>query len=233
MSKVKTARECDCGTCTGGESKPGHYGGWHCACPCHNKKKKESKLLTEKEQWNLDNASKKRHIDYPAKSAHGQYLQQGNVVRKIKGDKQDRVTGIIMRTLKPGDKGNVFQMVGDIEIYISQGVTRITNKYSEWEHVPKEEQTFFQRYMSWLYTPGEKPEYEEHMSDDEWMCYRGIVDILPEETVDWDNNPPSNFTEVFRILAQYMDTLKDKPPKSEDIKENPNGLIALGKIKED
>ena len=34
--KFKPANECACGSCQGRESVPeGTYGGWICACPCH------------------------------------------------------------------------------------------------------------------------------------------------------------------------------------------------------
>ena len=35
MVQLKRPQECDCGTCTGGESGEGKFGGWFCSCPCH------------------------------------------------------------------------------------------------------------------------------------------------------------------------------------------------------
>jgi hypothetical protein len=32
---VQLRNDCDCKTCTGGESKPNTFGGWLCTCACH------------------------------------------------------------------------------------------------------------------------------------------------------------------------------------------------------
>ena len=35
MTQLRSSKECDCKTCTGGESKEGYFGGWTCTCECH------------------------------------------------------------------------------------------------------------------------------------------------------------------------------------------------------
>ncbi len=39
MVRIINAFECDCGSCNGGTpAPPGHFGGSHCACRCHQLK---------------------------------------------------------------------------------------------------------------------------------------------------------------------------------------------------
>lgn len=46
---IKRAHECDCETCSGGQSAPaGHYGGsWKCMCPCHRKESGVAKEVSD------------------------------------------------------------------------------------------------------------------------------------------------------------------------------------------
>lgn len=38
MAYIKQPQDCDCATCSGGQSAPpGVFGGWKCMCPCHQK----------------------------------------------------------------------------------------------------------------------------------------------------------------------------------------------------
>jgi hypothetical protein len=42
---VQLRHDCDCKTCSGGESPPaGQYGGWKCTCQCHSKQRLEPTL---------------------------------------------------------------------------------------------------------------------------------------------------------------------------------------------
>ena len=44
MVQIRYAKDCDCFTCSGGESEEGHFGGWTCSCQCHHKKERKEMI---------------------------------------------------------------------------------------------------------------------------------------------------------------------------------------------
>ena len=45
MACLQKGSECDCETCTGGDSLPERFGGWFCTCICHDIKREHAQEL--------------------------------------------------------------------------------------------------------------------------------------------------------------------------------------------
>jgi len=144
-------------------------------------------------------------IEIPIADVKGEPIYAGSVLRKIDSD----TTGVVMRIIKEGDYTSMFSCIGDMEIHISPGITRVSNQYDKWIHVPKSEQTFYQRYLSWYQKPSYIDEWSE-ISKDEQICMEGILSILPDECINWEFDPPGNFTEALNLLANYLDKTENE-----------------------
>lgn len=134
---------------------------------------------------------------------------EGSVLRHVK----DGVVGVVDRIIRPTDKfGPFFAQVGDILIRTSPGTHRGTNRYTDWKHVPHSEQTYAQRYLSWLLRKETAEEYAQeegsHMTEDEARVVAGIMHLLPDDAVDWDYGPfPDTIEDALKILSSHLSKL--------------------------
>jgi hypothetical protein len=116
----------------------------------------------------------------------------------------------------------VFDAIGDINIKISRGTTRVTNIYSDWRIIPREEQTYEERYYSWFHRVGWDPELysSDDVSSDEAFAINGIMSLFPVDPVDgtWDT-PVNYLSDAIRYLAEHLDDLQRKESNmAEDIR---------------
>ena len=83
-------------------------------------------------------------------------------------------------------------------------MTRVTNRYDQWRHVPEDEQTYEERYLSWLARPYDHSLHEE-VSEKEGYAIDGIMALLPSDAVDWDYGPfPDSIENALGILVRYL-----------------------------
>ena len=75
--------------------------------------------------------------------------------------------------------------LGDILIKKSAGIYRGTNMYGDWRHIPHDEQTYWERYTSWLHRYYDHDEYANY-SEDTGVAIDGIMSLLPEDVIDWE-----------------------------------------------
>ena len=78
----------------------------------------------------------------------GQPIFEGSVLEEVGGS----CRGVVSWIGRPGSYGPMFACVGDIAIETGAGTQRITNKYSNWRHVPHNDQTYKERFRSWQLT---------------------------------------------------------------------------------
>ena len=145
--------------------------------------------------------------EVPCVDADGKPIKEGSVLVNIKDNERGIVTTI-------GRKGTVTSLpmfaVGDLAISISHGTTRCTNKYSEWRHIPHNDQTYKERYQVWLKQPYDH-ENDRGISKDEGLAIDGIMALLPDDTVNWDHGPwPDRFEDALSFLVEHMNELKEK-----------------------
>lgn len=141
------------------------------------------------------------------KCADGREICVGSVLRKV-DDWTD--CGVVRRIcMSPDDVQHMMGAVGDMLIFKSAGCTTISNKYSSWEHIPHDEQTYEQRFQSWLCRPLDRgyelTQSEADRSDDEVNAINGIMTLLPEKIVDWENGPwPDKIEDALRFLSEHL-----------------------------
>lgn len=138
--------------------------------------------------------------EVPIADADGVRICEGSVLREI----NDGERGVVTRVVRAGDKGTVLDAVGDLNIYMRPGCTRVTNRYNQWRHIPHNEQTYDERFTSWLQTPHHHdPDYAS-VSKDESIACAGIMAILPDDIVS-DYGPfPDRIENALRYLVQHL-----------------------------
>lgn len=140
--------------------------------------------------------------------ADGKPIHEGSVLRHIEDGEQGVVTSIV----RPGTYAPVFAQIGDIGIETSRGTTRCTNQYKKWRHVPRDQQTYEQRFQAWLHDPDAFEynglKYDEHRTDDERKAISGIMALLPEDVVYWENGPwPDSIEQALRFLTEHLEKI--------------------------
>ena len=143
----------------------------------------------------------------------GRPIREGSVLREINDGEQGVVTHI---SRAGGQAISPFDTVGDIAIKTSRGTSRCTNRYNQWRHVPRNEQTYEQRLLSWKLTPYDHEE-DRGVSEDEGLAVDGIMALLPDDLVDWDYGPfPDRLDNALTYLDQHIEELKN--PKTDNDK---------------
>lgn len=142
----------------------------------------------------------------PVCDSNGHGIFPGSVIENVK----DKERGVVKHVYKKGDRSVLgLACEGDLAIQVSRGTTRITNKYSEWRHVPKVEQTYEERFQSWLARPYEHDDEYKQSSRDEGLAVDGIMALLPEDIVDWDYGPfPDRLDDALHYLTRHLTELK-------------------------
>ncbi len=149
--------------------------------------------------------------EIPLADADGNAIKEGSVLRHLT-DKE--WTGVVTFINRPGGpRGASFSSVGDIGIQAQPGLTRVTNCYSKWKHVPQEEQSYEHRYLSWLCRPYAHDDSRD-ASKDEGRAIDGIMALLPADLVNWEMGPwPDRIEDALAFLAAHL--------------ANPKGRITL------
>ena len=143
----------------------------------------------------------------PIADADGKAIRVGSVLRHEDGER-----GVVVRIVRLGDSGTVFDAVGDLNVWTGPGSYRCSNNYSKWRHIPKEEQTYEERYVSWKKTPFNEDlsilMHGESISKDERIAVDGIMALLPSDIVDWEYGPwPDDLEQALHFLQQHLSKL--------------------------
>lgn len=146
----------------------------------------------------------------PVCDGTGKGIYPGSVLENVK----DKDRGVVVRIVKAGDYSLMgVECVGDLNIQTRHGSTRITNKYSEWRHVPHAEQTYEERYESWLCVPFQEGVWSESKSREEQIAIDGIMSLLPRDIVDYGYGPFADSIEnALRYLAIHLAELSKQHP---------------------
>lgn len=127
----------------------------------------------------------------------------GQVVRCADGDQ-----GVIQRIYRAGDTCSIPTYHGDIEIRLGDGHTRVTNRYSELQFVPRAEQTMVERVLStiWSYEPFENFEAEDQSLPGLLMVeLADLSDEEHEQVFDPIGDWPDSFEELSLAVARVID----------------------------
>lgn len=136
--------------------------------------------------------------------ADGVPIREGSVLREI----NDGDRGVVIKIFRAGDKGTVIDRIGDINIRIRAGTTRVTNRYDQWRHIPHNEQTYYERFTSWMQTPHYYDPIDALVSKDESLSCGGIMALLPEDIVS-DYGPfPDRLEDALRYLVQHLSEIE-------------------------
>ena len=153
--------------------------------------------------------------EVPCADADGKPIKEGSVLVNVK----DNARGIVIAIGRKGDISHLPMFsVGDLAIRISgsHGTTRITNKYSEWRHIPHNMQTYRERYEVWLHTKYEHDE-DRGVSRDEGLAINGIMALLPDDTVNWEWGPwPDKLEDALSFLVEHMSLVKTKDKQTKE-----------------
>jgi hypothetical protein len=144
-------------------------------------------------------------------SADGKIISKGSVLHHV----SENCRGVVVRIVRTGDRGTVFDAVGDLNIRISAGSMRVTNRYNDWRIIPRAEQTYEERYYSWVHMGEFDAElYSESLSKDEAYAIDGIMALFPTDPVDHTYGTPVHYvSDAIRYLAEHLDALQRKENK--------------------
>lgn len=140
----------------------------------------------------------------PCVDADGRPIREGSVLREI----SDGERGVVVHIVRAGDRdGPPLAAVGDLGIQTRRGTMRVTNRYSQWRHIPHAEQTYEERYVSWLKVPFDH-DGSRRISRAEALAIDGIMALLPDDLVDWKYGPtPDRIQDALRFLSDHLTSL--------------------------
>lgn len=143
----------------------------------------------------------------PLCDSKGRDIQKGSVLENVK----DKGRGVVTHIYKLGDRSVLgLACEGDISIRTSAGTSRITNQYSQWRHIPPAEQTYEERFHSWLSRPYEHDEFKQ-CSQDEGAAIDGIMALLPPDIVNWEYGPwPDRIEDALRFLLGHLQEITNQ-----------------------
>jgi len=144
------------------------------------------------------------------KDAGGVPIREGSVLINLK----DGGRGVVTQIVRLGDRVHLLGQVGDVMIQTSPGCSRGTNQYDRWQHIPHNEQTYNERYLSWLKRGKYEHDEDREASYDEGLAIDGIMALLPDDTVDWDHGPwPDRIEDALRFLVNKLNEVSTNPTK--------------------
>lgn len=130
-------------------------------------------------------------------------ISEGSVLRDIASGE----TGVVSKVVREGDRLTcvVPPCVGDLMIIMSRSCTRVTNRYKQFKHVPREEQTYMQRCMAWFHTKGSEDYASDRISADAQEAITGILALMPDDGLaspfaDW----PETIPDALELLAAHL-----------------------------
>ena len=140
--------------------------------------------------------------------ADGKPIREGSVLREI----NDGTIGVVTKIVRVGDRVPIMSLCGDLHIKTGPGSLRVTNRYNQWCHVPRKDQTYFQRLEAWIIRPYERTFCpSESISDEEAIAVDGIMNMLPADPVDWENGPwPDRLEDALKFLVDHLEDLSSK-----------------------
>lgn len=149
--------------------------------------------------------------------ADGRPIREGSVLQEVKGTTR----GVVSRIVRKDDTSFPFAAcVGDVVLQTSCAAAQhFTSRYEAYRHVPKDKQTYLERYLSWLCsTPKRTP-------TDEACAYQtGILALLPDSVVDWDGDRfPDTPENVLWYLAEHLEKLQGDIKKLRTAADKPRG----------
>lgn len=140
-------------------------------------------------------------------SASGKPIRLGDTLECF----SDGERGTVVNIVRDGDLGMPgLTQVGDLHIQTAPGCTRVTNQYVKWRHVPRDEQTYAQRYAAWFHDPWAL-DYncladDETKSIHEKKAISGIMALLPEDVVCWETGPwPDSLEAALKFLVDHLE----------------------------
>lgn len=132
--------------------------------------------------------------------ANGVVIQLGAVLQSIESDTRGVVTAIYQE----GSIGPLFARPGDMRIELDDGVYHMSMRHSKWRHVRHAKQTYRERFLSWWHTPYRHDE-DSGVSKDEGFAIDGVMQLLPENIVDWEHGPwPDKIEDALRFLQKHL-----------------------------
>lgn len=141
----------------------------------------------------------------------GKGIRVGSVLKNI----EDGDRGVVTAIGRAGDVQPAFctglpLCVGDIVIRTSAGTRRVTNRYSVWKHISHNDQTYEERYQSWLCDAYDHDECQG-VSEDIGLAIDGIMNLLPDNIVDWEYGPwPDSLEDTLKFLIAHMENIEKK-----------------------
>jgi len=140
-------------------------------------------------------------VEVPLADADGKPISEGSVLREITDGDQ----GVVVRVIRKGDScGPMASAIGDMLISMGHGTTRVTNRYNQWRHVQRTDQTYAQRLLSWKVSKYDH-DTDRSISADEGRAIDGIMRLLPEDAVNWDYGPwPDTIEDALGFLAEHL-----------------------------
>jgi len=145
-------------------------------------------------------------IEVECADIDGAAIHEGSVLASI--EPADECQGVVIAIRREGDRCPFFESVGDLIIETGPGQKRVTNKYKKWRHVPRENQTYQERLLSWRQLPYDHEEDRE-ASEDEGLAIDGIMALLPVDMVDWENGPwPDRIDDALGFLVAHLAKLE-------------------------
>lgn len=138
-------------------------------------------------------------------------LQVGDVILHI----EDGDRGVVTRIIAAGDTCHFPTDPGSMVVSSRPGSSRITNRFSFWKHIPHDEQTYHERHQAWLTRPLDQDRlhdlYGESLSYDVLNAIEGILALLPEGTVEWeDESYPFSIESALGYLEKHLTRLTAK-----------------------
>lgn len=150
----------------------------------------------------------------PIVDADGIPIKVGSVLERIEKDERLSCRGVVTQIGLPGVMVRaciIGMAVGDIEIETCPGSYRITNQWSEWRHIPKERQTYRERFRAWCLVPYEHDDNNGTRSHDEGLAIDGILALLPPDAVDWEYGPwPDSIAEALAFLQEHLSEISER-----------------------
>ena len=133
-------------------------------------------------------------------------ILKGSVLQHI--DDED-CRGVVTRIALPGMQGYTMECAGDIHVRTGPGCARVSSKYHTWRHIPHDEQTYEERYLSWLYHEFWYDK-DSSISKDEQFAMSGIIALLPENAIKWETHYPNDFQDSLEYLMKHLMELKEQ-----------------------
>lgn len=133
--------------------------------------------------------------------------ERGSVLQCI--DQGDGFRGVVHQVVdkddpRTWDHGS-FAAHGDLIISDGRGGSRISNRYSHWRHIPREQQTYPERFESWMAAPFEDDEDMPGNSYSERLAIQGIMSLFPSDPVDYTYGPIPETTECALGLLAILE----------------------------